>query len=196
MIAQKPTAIVFDCFGVLFDDAFKAVLVEHEHHLPKPIAYYYKLDALNGDGVVSDADYYRELSTDLGVPVDELKERFHDTHCRIEGTASIIQELKEKSYRIGLLSNITRSMLDEFLAYQNTRRLFDETLASSEAGAIKPERKIFEIMAERLQTPFTEWFFIDDSSTNVEAAKSYGIDSYLFTSPAKLRTALQERSIL
>lgn len=196
MTTNKTSVIVFDCFGVLFADAFKALLAEHEHHLPKPIAYYQRLDLLNGDGALSDRDYYAELSADFGLPESELRQKFHDTHCRLEGTIQIIEELRQKGYRIGLLSNIDRHFLDEFLSYQNTGELFDVILASSEAGANKPDRKIFEVMAERLGASFDEWFFTDDSQTNVDAAQSYGIASHCFSTPKKLRTALQTRSIL
>lgn len=196
MTEPKTTAIVFDCFGVLFADAFKALLAEHEHHLPKPIAYYQRLDLMNGDGIVSDRDFYTELSADFGLSESELRQKFHDTHCRLEGTVKIIQELKQKGYRIGLLSNIDRRFLDEFLSYKNTGELFHEILASSEAGANKPDRKIFEVMAERLQTPFEEWFFTDDSASNVEAAQNYGIASHLFTTPLKLRDALKANHLI
>lgn len=196
MTTNKTSVIVFDCFGVLFADAFQALLAEHEHHLPKPIAYYQRLDLLNGDGALSDRDYYAELSADFGLPESELRQKFHDTHCRLEGTVGIIKELRQKGYRIGLLSNIDRHFLDEFLSYQNTAELFDAILASSEAGANKPDRRIFEVMAQRLQAPFEEWFFTDDSQTNVDAAQSYGIASHLFTTPLRFRETLTARSLL
>jgi HAD superfamily hydrolase (TIGR01549 family) len=195
-MTSKPSVIVFDCFGVLFDDAFKALLTDHEHRLPKPVAYYQRLAAMNDDGTLSDRDFYGELSVDFELSVEQLKQQFHDTHCRLEGTVQIIRELREHGYRIGLLSNVDRRLLEEFLDFKDTRQLFDETLASSEAGANKPDRKIFTVMAERLQTPFDEWFFVDDSRGNVEAAEGYGIASHAFTTPGKLRADLQARAIL
>lgn len=196
MTTQKPRVVVFDCFGVVFADAFRALLAEYEHRLPQPVAYYYNLDALNGDGALSDADFYRELSEDTGLPAAELRKRFHDTHCRIEGTVDIARELRASGYTTGLLSNIERRLLDEFLHYKHTGELFDAALASSEVGIHKPDRRIFEAMAERLHAPFETWFFVDDSQANVEAATSYGIASHLFTGPAHLRAELRVRGIL
>jgi HAD superfamily hydrolase (TIGR01509 family) len=69
-------------------------------------------------------------------------------------------------------------------------------LASSETAHAKPEREIFEILGERIGTPFSEWYFIDDSRDNVEAARSYGIQSHLFTTTEALRSALAEAGII
>lgn len=95
-------------------------------------------------------------------------------------------------YRLGLLSNSERSFVDRFLANNDVRPLFDVVLASSQTRFIKPQREIFEIMAERLDLPFSQILFIDDSPTNTGAAHRYGIKSILFRSAAQLETDISK----
>lgn len=91
----------------------------------------------------------------------------------------LLHALKSR-YRLGLLSNSERSFVDRFLANNDLRPLFDVVLASSQTRFVKPQREIFEIMAERLDLPFTNIMLIDDSPTNIGAAQSYGMKAILF----------------
>lgn len=194
---QRPTAIVFDCFGVLYQDAFKQFLDDYNSKLPETREYYYELTKQNEFGYVSDEDYYDELSKGSGVPADEIKRRFNDTDCLNVNVVGIVEELhKAGQYKIGMLSNVERGFLQKFLENHNIGHLFGYVLASSETAHVKPEREIFEVLSERMDVPFEQWFFVDDSSANVEAAKSYGIPSHLFTTTDELRAALQSAGVV
>ena len=90
-----------------------------------------------------------------------------------------LHELKSQ-YRLGLLTNSERSFVDRFLANNDLRPMFDVVLASSQTRFVKPQREIFEIMAERLDLPFDQILLVDDSPSNVGAAQSYGMKAVLF----------------
>ena len=90
-----------------------------------------------------------------------------------------LHELKSQ-YRLGLLTNSERNFVDRFLANNDLRPMFDVVLASSQTRFVKPQREIFEIMAERLDLPFDQILLIDDSLSNVGAAQSYGMQAILF----------------
>ncbi len=90
-----------------------------------------------------------------------------------------LHELKSQ-YRLGLLTNSERSFVDRFLANNDLRPMFEVVLASSQTRFVKPQREIFEIMAERLDLPFDQILLIDDSLSNVCAAQSYGMQAILF----------------
>jgi HAD superfamily hydrolase (TIGR01509 family) len=189
--------IVFDCFGVLYLDAFKQFLEEYSNKLPQQRQYYYELIKQNEYGYLSDDDFYNELSTDSGVAVSDLKTKFNNIDCLNTNLATLIGELKATGrYKIGLLSNVERGFLQKFLDNHNIAKLFDHVLASSEVYHSKPEREIFEELARRADMPFETWYFIDDSETNVAAAQSYGIASHLFEDTHALRIALQKAGIL
>lgn len=194
---QKTTAVIFDCFGVLYQDAFKQFLDEYATRLPHPRQHYYELAKQNEFGYLSDDDFYHEFSQDSGLPAEELRQRFNDTNCLNISLVPLIEDLRKTGkYKIGMLSNVERGFLQKFLDNHNVGHLFDTVLTSSETVHVKPEREIFEVMAERLNVPFKEWFFIDDGPDNIAAAERYGIPSHLYTTSTELRSALQAANIL
>ena len=102
----------------------------------------------------------------------------------------LIAQLGEK-YRIGMLSNTTREFLEDFLVRNGIRPLFNVVLASGQTRFVKPQREIFDILAERLDLPFSDIVFIDDSLMNTAAAQSYGITSILYRSVDQLEADLK-----
>lgn len=104
----------------------------------------------------------------------------------------LIDELKEKQIRVGLLSNINdryTHLIRSFGFYE----LFDPCLLSYEIGLEKPDPKIYELLLQQLNLPAKEVVFIDDKLENVEAAKAMGIDAIVFESAAQIREELKLR---
>lgn len=191
------TTIVFDCFGVLYQDAFKQFLDDHAKILPEPREHYYDLARQNERGYIEDAAFYAELSQATGIDSQQIKQGFNSTDSLSQNVVEIIEALRATGkYKIGMLSNIERDFLQKFLDNHNVGHLFDVLLASSETVYIKPQREIFEALQERVGTPFAEWYFIDDSRDNVEAAASYGIRSHLFTTSSQLQDELVQLGLL
>jgi putative hydrolase of the HAD superfamily len=78
-------------------------------------------------------------------------------------------------YRVGLLSNIMPGFIDFMVGSGMLPALpYDVIIDSSVVGAIKPERKIYEIAQERANVPPEEILFVDDSRTNLMAAEKLG----------------------
>lgn len=106
-----------------------------------------------------------------------------------------VELLKEKNIPVAMLSNIDSGMakiIKEFGYYEP----FDPCLLSCELGVDKPERKIYEILLEKLNLPATEVIFIDDLPQNVTGAKALGIDALLFQSQEQLKEELTKRNLL
>ncbi len=193
----KPTTIIFDCFGVIYQDAFKQFLEDHVHELTQPRGHYYDLAKQNELGFLSDDGFYQAFAADTGLPAGDIKRTFNDVNCLNGKVVELLQELQAtRQYKIGMLTNIERSFLQKFLDNHGIGHLFDQVLASSETAHVKPEREIFEVMEARIGTPFGEWYFVDDSQTNIEAARSYGIAGHVFTDTGDLREALHQADIL
>lgn len=196
---MQPTptkAIIFDCFGVIFRDAFKDFITEHRSQLLHPESYYYDLSDKSDLGHLRDDQLYAELAQVSGELPFIVQSRMEDAVTSLNhGTVRIIQDLKPH-FSLGLLSNISRDFLDTFLGQHQLAPLFEQTIASSEVGHLKPEREIFAAMADRLGVPFEEWLFIDDRPVNVAGAERYGIRSHQFTTPENLRAFLAENNIL
>jgi HAD superfamily hydrolase (TIGR01509 family) len=165
--------------------------------LPNDRNYYHDLAKQNDHGYLADEDFYHELEVDSHIPAKELKKQFNNINCLNTNLVPLIRELRKTGkYKVGMLSNVDRQFLQQFLDNHAIGNLFDAILTSSESVHSKPEREIFEDLSGRAGVPFESWYFIDDSPDNVAAAKSYGIQSILFTDTNKLRQDMQSAGIL
>jgi putative hydrolase of the HAD superfamily len=189
----RPTirAIVFDCFGVLYEDAFKAFVDEHTRGDANLARQYYDLAAASDRGLISDDDFYRQLSALSGQDVPTLVAQMTDTSALNRPIADLIRTLRAQGrYKIGLLSNVDRRFLDRFLAAHHIAGQLDAVLASSETPFAKPDEQIFTAMSDRLGITPAEMLFIDDSPGHTTAARSYGIPAITYQNPHQLQQEL------
>lgn len=100
-----------------------------------------------------------------------------------------ISERLTGEYRVGLLTNIPRGLLERIL--QERLKLFDPALVSSDLGLVKPDPAIFQYAIERAGCEIDRILFIDDSERNVLAAAALGIKSVLYVDNASLIEQLQ-----
>lgn len=106
----------------------------------------------------------------------------------VPNMSAVVSDLKAKGKKIYLLSNISLKFANE---YQNTPWIrdllsaFDGVVFSAQVNAVKPERKIFEVLFNKFSLKAEECFFVDDNEANVLSARSLGIESYLFDGDAK-----------
>ena len=87
---------------------------------------------------------------------------------------SLLEQVS-KRYYVGLLSNI----MPGFIEAMKAKRLlpdvaFDVIIDSSVVGAIKPERKIYEVATEQSKVQPDEILFVDDDRSNLMAAERCG----------------------
>ncbi|GIH72554.1 HAD family hydrolase [Sphaerimonospora thailandensis] len=88
-----------------------------------------------------------------------------------------------------LVSNATLQ-LEEDLDALGLTHFFDEVVSSARVGVVKPDRRIYQIAAERAGADPRRCLFIDDRAENVEAAVALGMTGVLFREVADMRRAL------
>lgn len=74
--------------------------------------------------------------------------------------------------------------------------LFNPCVLSCEVGLRKPERRIYRLASELLNTPPENCLFIDDLSVNIKAAKAAKMQTHLFTDRNSLKKSLEEAGVL
>ena len=104
-----------------------------------------------------------------------------------------IKELKERGYRIYILSNWSKPAYD---ACQNTALSFlplvDGVVFSYRELMIKPNKKIYELICNRYDINPAEAVFLDDTEKNIIAARDYGLHGLHFKSYEQGRAELEE----
>lgn len=130
------------------------------------------------DLILADNDI--ELSKD---DIAELIEAdISSFHARNEETVKFMRSLKERGYKIGILTNMPTDFVPRFKKYYSDFiELADAMVVSGEEKMFKPQRRIYRLMTERLQVAPNEICFFDDVEANCESARSCGWKAIRFS---------------
>lgn len=94
-----------------------------------------------------------------------------------------IKELKERGYRIYILSNWSKVGYDSCQHnVLNFLPLVDGAVFSFEELVIKPDKKIYDIICSRYDINPAEAVFLDDSEKNIISAREFGLHAIQFKS--------------
>jgi len=125
-------------------------------------------------GVMSLSDFNQKLAEHIGVESVEWQDYYLENVEPIQEMQELLSWASEH-YKIGLLTNIMPGFLRAMLGKQKLPNIhYDVIIDSSEVGAIKPEKKLYEIAQERAGFPPQEIMLIDDSNVNLAAANRMG----------------------
>lgn len=120
---------------------------------------------------------------------EALARAFSTADFRVDGTVvDLLRQVREHCPLV-LVSNATR-WLDDDLARLGLTDLAHSVVNSSLVGVAKPDRRIYEIAAERAGVAPDRCLFVDDRQENVDAAVALGMTGVLHRAAADLRTAL------
>ncbi len=144
-------------------------------------------------GNVSEEEYVRDVVEkypQIGTS-KWLKQHIRDNFVEVEGTRDIVIELRTLGYKLSILSNHAKEWLDYCEKKFNFHELFDDRIYSYEIGASKPDPRSYQAVLAQLKTTADQCLFIDDSETNIEAARRLGFTVVLFTDAQSLRSELK-----
>lgn len=97
-----------------------------------------------------------------------------------DDTVEIINDLKNKGYKIGILSNLR--LMDYKRYKQQIEKInFDYIFLSYEMKCIKPSSDIYLQVIDALDCEADNIIFFDDNQKNVNEAKQLGINAYQVT---------------
>jgi epoxide hydrolase-like predicted phosphatase len=95
------------------------------------------------------------------------------------------------THRTALLSNAfsdLRKMVTERMKFADA---FDEMIISAEVGMMKPDPRIYQLTAERLNVPPQQAVFVDDVSRNVVGAEDTGMLGILYKDTPQVLAELE-----
>ena len=111
----------------------------------------------------------------------------------VEPTVRLIKELKERGYKLYVLSNMSKEYI-EFLRKLSVFEYFDYEVVSCEVHLGKPNPEMYKYLLEHCGLNPSETIFIDDRHDNVEVAAELGIIPFHFDrrNPEKACEELRE----
>lgn len=180
--------------AVLFD--FGGVIVRTEYQAPREhlaerlnmtyedlskIVFESETSRLASIGQMTTEAHWAAVARRLSRPASEaasLREEFFAGDVLDRDLVDYIRALRPR-YKTGLLSNAWADTR-EYLVRNHLVEAFDAVIISAEVGMMKPERAIFELALRQLEAGAHEAAFVDDTSSNVEAARQMGVHGILF----------------
>ena len=88
-----------------------------------------------------------------------------------------LEKLKEKKYKLAILSNGTPSLLHELVNNNNLKNLFDDIFSIEEVKVYKPSSKVYEIPIKKYNIKNEEVAFLSANTWDVSGGGNYGFTS-------------------
>ena len=118
------------------------------------------------------------------------KENLVDSYPLMKTNFEYIKKLKNKGYKLFLLTNITEDSYNYINDLININKVFAGGIYSYQEGVVKPNHDIYNLLINRFNLNKDETVFFDDKVKNVLAAKEVGIKSYVFNSIEDIENVL------
>ena len=115
------------------------------------------------------------------IHIKKCMDNWIDILTPIEGTVKIMNELKEKGYKLYLLSNFHSLAFETICSKYDFLKKFDGGIISYKENLLKPEAEIYTKLLDTYQLNAEECLFIDDTLVNIEAADKLGITTLHYT---------------
>ena len=103
-------------------------------------------------------DLYKKLS-----PYSEVK--------------GVLSSLKEKKYKLAILSNGTPALLNELVKSNNLENIFDDLFSIEEVGIYKPDSKVYDMPIKKYQIKADEIAFLSSNTWDVSGGGNYGYNA-------------------
>ncbi len=185
---EKIESVIFDWGGVLIDDPRPGILqycaeafgVSLEDYTPVHDSF---LDEFH-KGKISEERFWRQITGKLGKSMPPARsqwyEAFRSAYVSKQEMFRLVSSLHDKGYKTALLSNTELPAVGFF--HERDYDMFDVLVFSCVERVMKPERRIYEITLERLDSRAEQAVFIDDRQDYIRGAEGVGLNTILFKS--------------
>ena len=89
----------------------------------------------------------------------------------------VLKKLKEKNFKLAILSNGTPPLLNQLVKSNNLDNLFDDLFSIEEVGIYKPDSKVYDIPIKKYNIEKDEVAFLSANTWDVSGGGNYGFNS-------------------
>jgi len=184
-------AIIFDAYGTLFDVNSAAEKCKDKiGDKWEAFANYWRTTQLEYTWLRSlmkrHKDFWQvtEDSLDKSMKTYEIDSSMRDELLDLYKILStfkevpeILKSLKEKDFKLAILSNGTPTLLNQLVKSNNLDNLFDDLFSIEEVGIYKPDSKVYDIPIKRYSIKKNEVAFLSANTWDVSGGGNYGYNS-------------------
>jgi len=184
-------AIIFDAYGTLFDVNSAAEKCKDKiGDKWEGFANYWRTTQLEYTWLRSLMNRHKnfwqitEDSLEKSMKVFEIdksmKNEFLDLYKILSPYPEVketLEKLKEKKYKLSILSNGTPALLNELVKSNNLQNLFNDIFSIEEVGIFKPSSKVYDMPIKKYKIKKEEITFLSANTWDVSGGGNYGYNS-------------------
>ena len=184
-------AIIFDAYGTLFDVNSAAEKCKDKiGDKWEPFANFWRTTQLEYTWLRSLMGKHKDFWQVTEDSLDKSMKAFNiDSSMKNEllnlykilspykEVSGTLKALKEKKFKLAILSNGTPSLLNELVKSNNLNNLFDDLFSIEQVGIYKPSSKVYDIPIKKYQIEKNEIAFLSANTWDVSGGGNYGYQS-------------------
>ena len=184
-------AIIFDAYGTLFDVNSAAEKCKDKiGDKWERFANFWRTTQLEYTWLRSLMDRHKnfwqvtEDSLDKSIKVFDIDPSMRNELLNLYKVLSPFNEvpetlktLKEKKFKLAILSNGTPSLLDELVKSNHLDNLFDDIFSIEQVGIYKPSSKVYDMPIKKYNINKSEVAFLSANTWDVSGGGNYGYQS-------------------
>ena len=184
-------AIIFDAYGTLFNVNSAAEKCKNKiGDKWEPFANYWRTIQLEYTWLRSlmnrHQDFWKvtEDSLDKSMKVFQInmsiKNELLDLYKVLSTFPEVketLKKLKEKKYKLAILSNGTPSLLKELVSGNNLENIFDDVMSVEEVKKYKPHPDVYNLPIKKYQIEKNQFVYLSANTWDVSAAGNFGFNS-------------------
>ena len=89
----------------------------------------------------------------------------------------VLKSLKEKKFKLAILSNGTPALLNELIKNNNLDNIFDDLFSIEQVGIYKPDSKVYDMPIRKYNIEKNEIAFLSANTWDVSGGGNYGYQS-------------------
>jgi HAD superfamily hydrolase (TIGR01509 family) len=196
-------AIVFDFGGVLVRTEdhtgrrqWEARLGLGEHELDR-LVFDSDVSIRATLGDAPDSDVWDNLAVALKLPPDQIETLRSDFWAgdRLDQDLLALLASLRPRYKTAILSNAWSGSRDIIARRYGLERAVDTIIISAEERLAKPDPRLYELVARRLDVEPAEAVLVDDYLSNVEGARATGWQAIHYQAGLNVRTELERLGV-
>ena len=184
-------AIIFDAYGTLFDVNSAAEKCKDKiGDKWEPFANFWRTTQLEYTWLRSlmkrHKDFWQitEDSLDKSIKAYDIDPSMKNELLNLYKVLSpfdevpkVLKTLKDKKFKIAILSNGTPTLLNELVKSNNLDNVFDDLFSIEQVGIYKPDSKVYDMPIQKYSIEKDEVAFLSANTWDVSGAGNYGYQS-------------------
>jgi HAD superfamily hydrolase (TIGR01509 family) len=189
----KLEAVIFDLYGVLALNGWQAFKAHHFSEREDVWEQVFQLGRQVDAGLANYDALIRFTAEQTGESEATVRYQLEHTLANDELLAYIATELKPH-YKLGILSNASSSKVIRQVFAPEQVALFDTITLSHHTGLTKPDSRMYEAAAAKLDVLVEACLFVDDQERHVTGAREAGMQALVYTDVPALRQKIGQVS--